>query len=628
MFKRISKVVLLAFIAVFILGNITVYAKDFDDVSEEHWAKEYIEKVSEAGIITGYPDDTFKPNNNVTKTQALVMTARVLDIDEDEREDIEEKYETFLNNLGVEPWAKKDIAVAIEKGIVAQDFIKNLYEEGENTRNAYKAEVTVYLTRAMGLEDEAKDRIAILPFKDAELIPASVAPYIDVMIEKGIISKKGDSQGRFNPEAPMTRAMMAKVLSIAYDYVEGNISDSNDVNIEEEDIDEEDIEEISGTISDILLLNGETYITIEDEDGENTAYKTTSKSTLELDDEEVDPSELVEGLEVEAKVTDDFRIVSLTAESIEEEYSGKIKSIVDLNPHVLTLEYEEDDETETRSFRVDDDVDITLDGDDADLDDLNDGDLADIEVVNNKIVKIDAESKYKEIEGYIREIKFQPDPILVVEEEDEEDIYEYPLDEDVDIERNEKDVELTELMIGDRVDIKIEYNYITDIKAEVVESEDEGTIREIIISENPQLTILNEDREEKTYYISNVADIEVDNKDGDIYDLRLDYYVELEIESNYITSIEAEVREKNERFEGEISYIDDDAGLIVLTIKDSVSGQQTMPVYTTGSTSVVDVDGDNTRLKYLDEGDEVIVTGTSNNGVFYARVILVTQRAN
>lgn len=40
------------------------------------WAKDGIKKAYEAGIIKGYPDGTFGPNNNVTKAEALAMIKR------------------------------------------------------------------------------------------------------------------------------------------------------------------------------------------------------------------------------------------------------------------------------------------------------------------------------------------------------------------------------------------------------------------------------------------------------------------------------------------------------------------------------------------------------------------------
>lgn len=49
--------------------------KTVDDVSG-HWAKASIEWAMEKGLIKGYPDGSFKPNNPLTRAEACVMLER------------------------------------------------------------------------------------------------------------------------------------------------------------------------------------------------------------------------------------------------------------------------------------------------------------------------------------------------------------------------------------------------------------------------------------------------------------------------------------------------------------------------------------------------------------------------
>jgi len=48
----------------------------FSDVSSDHWAFDYIQKLRESGITTGYPDGTYKPENNVTRAEMAAFLAR------------------------------------------------------------------------------------------------------------------------------------------------------------------------------------------------------------------------------------------------------------------------------------------------------------------------------------------------------------------------------------------------------------------------------------------------------------------------------------------------------------------------------------------------------------------------
>lgn len=50
----------------------------FSDVPGNHWAKEYIDKCVKAGLISGYPDGTFKPSNTITRAEICTMFAKML----------------------------------------------------------------------------------------------------------------------------------------------------------------------------------------------------------------------------------------------------------------------------------------------------------------------------------------------------------------------------------------------------------------------------------------------------------------------------------------------------------------------------------------------------------------------
>lgn len=50
----------------------------FTDVPEFHWANGYIVKAEELGIINGYQDGRFKPENTVTYEQAITMAIRAI----------------------------------------------------------------------------------------------------------------------------------------------------------------------------------------------------------------------------------------------------------------------------------------------------------------------------------------------------------------------------------------------------------------------------------------------------------------------------------------------------------------------------------------------------------------------
>lgn len=54
-------------------------AKEFTDVESVHWAHDYIDKLSASGITTGYADQTFKPEDEVNRSQFAAFLYRGLE---------------------------------------------------------------------------------------------------------------------------------------------------------------------------------------------------------------------------------------------------------------------------------------------------------------------------------------------------------------------------------------------------------------------------------------------------------------------------------------------------------------------------------------------------------------------
>ena len=50
----------------------------FSDIAG-HWAADYINQAANAGIVNGYPDGTFRPQQNITRAEAMTMVNRTID---------------------------------------------------------------------------------------------------------------------------------------------------------------------------------------------------------------------------------------------------------------------------------------------------------------------------------------------------------------------------------------------------------------------------------------------------------------------------------------------------------------------------------------------------------------------
>ena len=50
----------------------------FSDIAG-HWAQDYINEAANAGIVDGYPDGTFRPQQYITRAEAMTMVNRTID---------------------------------------------------------------------------------------------------------------------------------------------------------------------------------------------------------------------------------------------------------------------------------------------------------------------------------------------------------------------------------------------------------------------------------------------------------------------------------------------------------------------------------------------------------------------
>ncbi|WP_347241113.1 S-layer homology domain-containing protein [Thermus sp.] len=118
----------------------------FSDVPAGHWAKEAVEAMVAKGIISGFPDGTFRGNQNLTRYQAALIIYRLL-------QQIEEELKAKGTSPTMEAMSSEDL-----------EALKNAVQE-------LAAELAALGVRVSALEDSAatKDDIARLEAMIAEL---------------------------------------------------------------------------------------------------------------------------------------------------------------------------------------------------------------------------------------------------------------------------------------------------------------------------------------------------------------------------------------------------------------------------------------------------------------------------
>lgn len=185
---------------------------DFRDVSEKDlkWAYSHIIRLAAQGVFNGYDDGSFKPQNKITRIEALVAAVRLLGLQSEA-----EKAENMNAKLNFKDFDKLKSKYGWAVGYVTVALENDLFSENDTSINpeqpANRLWASVLLVKALKLDGEAKKKMdAELPFKDAREIPAGSVGYIAVALEKNLIT--GYNDNTFQPNRPVTRAELAALL--------------------------------------------------------------------------------------------------------------------------------------------------------------------------------------------------------------------------------------------------------------------------------------------------------------------------------------------------------------------------------------------------------------------------------
>lgn len=169
----------------------------FVDIPQTHWASSYISALAAKGVISGYSDKSFQPDRQVTRAELLKMVIIA------GKTDIVSQKNTQFKDVSTTSWYLPYVNTAVQKGIVGG------YKDGTFKPNSpiTRAEALKILYIANG-NTLSKD---IVQFKDVK--PTDwYTPYVSTAALQGVV--KGYADQNFRPNAPITRAEAAKILTL------------------------------------------------------------------------------------------------------------------------------------------------------------------------------------------------------------------------------------------------------------------------------------------------------------------------------------------------------------------------------------------------------------------------------
>ena len=273
------------------------YDVKFKDVSRNYWAFEYIGEMQKRGIINGYPDGKYYPDNYVERCEfaKIMVGAAGLRTGDASGE--------YFADVKYNDWFYEYVETAKEYLTGYKSFGQNYFRPNNY---ALREDIAVALVKLKGYDTKNTDQnILQTMFSDYDSISASAKPYVATAVDRGLVS--GYDDGTFKGQDSITRAEAAAMLWRAYQYGNDNktteVSDNSnnsqtlgDVNNNKTDDTKNDKKTDTNTDKKTdTKKNDNNTLTESKDDGKTYAVTTLAKATIDdsLTDMTIDDNDTV-----------------------------------------------------------------------------------------------------------------------------------------------------------------------------------------------------------------------------------------------------------------------------------------------------------------------------------------------
>ena len=191
-------------IALFMIGSVLTFtprvaaAPQFTDL-DNHWAAGQIRSMVDQGIATGYPDNTFKPDNQVTRAEFVTLVNKAFQFTG--------SAEINYPDVGTGDWFAPEISKAKAAGYVGG------YDDGtiRPLNDISRQEAAAIIVKAARLESGQEQELA--KFQDAADIPAWSKGALAALVSQGYMG--GYPDGTIKAVQTISRAEAVVILAKA-----------------------------------------------------------------------------------------------------------------------------------------------------------------------------------------------------------------------------------------------------------------------------------------------------------------------------------------------------------------------------------------------------------------------------
>ena len=179
--------------------------------TKDNWARDAIQAMSQAGYLSGYSDNTFKPSAQITREQAAAIYGKVLqhNLNEQELADITTKESaTSYSDVEADRWSNSAIKLVSAAGVM-QGTSKTAFTPSKTMNREEFVASAASLAKKLNITTPVKTEK--VRFKDEDSISLNYVADINYMAERGIVASGATEN--FNPKQPVTRAQAATILN-------------------------------------------------------------------------------------------------------------------------------------------------------------------------------------------------------------------------------------------------------------------------------------------------------------------------------------------------------------------------------------------------------------------------------
>ena len=179
--------------------------------TKDNWARDAIQAMTQAGYLSGYADNTFKPSAQITREQAAAIYGKVLqhNLNEQELADIVTKEaSTSYSDVEADRWSSSAIKLVSAAGVM-EGTSKTAFTPSKTMDREQFVASAASLAKKLNLSTPVKAEK--VTFKDEASISSAYLADIQYMAQRGIVASGATEN--FNPKQPVTRAQAATILN-------------------------------------------------------------------------------------------------------------------------------------------------------------------------------------------------------------------------------------------------------------------------------------------------------------------------------------------------------------------------------------------------------------------------------